>query len=1143
MDAARTLKKTALFLSAALAFAAPSFAQTLLTDGSAGETITVSNTQSRTVHISASDGSSIGFAISKTGFTPGFAVNVLPSGATTPADLLISVQQVAGTCATNPTSCSGSVVLTYNTNQTVTITVNLANGTGSGTGTGSGNQSFQASSTAVTVTAAPNGVGQTTVTLTSNSASPIAFNYGTITPANSWLSVTQSAGSPGQVSSTTPATLTISGNAFGLSNTTLTGSIQLNAANGVQVTINVTFQVGNGSVTTGTLSASPNTVSLSYPSGLLTQAVFVSSLSGTQFFYASPGATWLTINGVSSSTVGPLAVGQYITIGVNQSVAATLGTNTYNTNITLTNTANAADTTTFPVSLSINGSSGTSSGIVAPSALAFAYQSNGTAPYQVILVSGGVSNATFTANSGAWTSASVVTAFTAGTNQVYVSVPTGFTATGSPSVFTGTVNITNTSNLTQAVPVTLTVYPTGSPTLLINAGAQGNYFCTYVAGQQGCGPASYGFSASDSSNVSISAASSVSWATATCSSVTTPSVCTVSVTPSGLPNGLNSGQVTVTGSGTTNGSVIIPVSVLVSGSSGTSSVLTFSPNPVTVTTSTTTTIPVTVTSSTGTNYQFTITQTSPWISAVTSNGSITATTPSTINVTVNPAGFNTGSVNSGSVTVQANNTTQTLPVNLTVGTGTGGTVTVTNSAGTTLNSTTGLTFTSQAGTSAPAAQSITISSASGAAPVSFSYTTSSTWLKVNGINNASTAQGSTTTTLPVTVDPTGLAASPTPYSGTITITPTGGTAVTIPVSYTVTPSASVSATPSTLTFSYIAGSGNAPAAQTINVSGNGGAVGFTATAVSSGNWCQVSPASGTTTATGTVPVTVSVTNLDSLTANQSYTCTITVAGSGGAPGSSTITATLSITAPLPTIVKVTNAASFNTGSISAGEIITVFGTGLGPSTGVSTSPSNGQFPTTAGGVQVLVGGYAAPMIYASATQVSAIVPYEINRPVFLQSVSVQVKYLGQTSNGIALTQVAAAPGIFTANASGSGPGAILNSNLTLNSSGNPAHGGDTIVIYVTGEGQTIPGGVTGKVTSGTAPFTVPVQAPTVTINGVQAVVSFYAEVPTLVAGILQINVVIPQGVGTGNLPVVVSFGSATSQLTSTGVGAVTVAVQ
>jgi uncharacterized protein (TIGR03437 family) len=972
--------------------------------------------------------------------------------------------------------------------------------------------------------------------LTSNSATPITFNYGNITPPNSWLSVSQTAGTFGQVSSVSPAILTITGNAFGQTSTSLNGSIVLNAGNGVTITISVTFQIGTGGGTTGSLLANPNTASLSYPSGTQTQLVYVSS-SSTQFFYASSGATWIAVNGISSGTVGPVQVGQYITLTVNQAVAATLGTGTYNTTVTLTNVSNLTDITTIPVSLSVNGASGGgSNGVAAPSTLTFAYQSGGTAPYQVILVNGGVVNATFAATAGSWTNSSVVPSFTTSSNQVFISVPAGFTASGAPAVNTGTVTVTNPSGLAQQIPITLTVYPPAPPpTLLISPGGQGDYTCTYVAGQQACGPNSYTISASDGSSIGITTSSSVQWATVGCSSPSTPSVCTIQVNASGLPNGFNTATVTVTpGITTSNGSVTIPIAVMVTGSTGGGGgFLTLNPASLTFTTNVTSSQTVSVNSSQGGTVTFSISTDSTWLSATATNGN---TTPSTVTVTANPAGLVAGQTYHGNVNLVSGGTQQQIAVTMTVSAG--GNLTVT-AGGTTLSPTVGLTFTSQSGAAAPAGQAISVNSATGATGIPFTYSTTAGWLVLNTSPSLSgatqTGSGVTAATLYVLANPSGL--TPTTYSGTVTVTPTGGgTGVTFPVSYTVTAAQTVSASPTSMTFSYTAGSGNVPPAQTLSVSGNGT---FSATAVSSGNWCQVNPTSGTAPAS----LSVTVANLDSLNINQTYTCTITVAGTGTTTGSTNVTVTLTVTAPLPTILKVTNAASFNSGAISAGEIITVFGTGLGPSTGVSASPANGQYPTTAGGVQVLVGGYPAAMIYASATQVSAVVPYEINRPVFLQSVNVQVKYLGQSSNGVVLTQVAAAPGIFTANSSGTGPGAILNSNLSVNSPSNPASAGSTVVLYVTGEGQTIPAGVTGKVTSGTAPFTVPVQAPTVTINGQPAQVAFYAEAPTLVAGILQVNVVIPQGAGTGDLPVVVSFGGASSQLTASGIGAVTVSVR
>ncbi|PWT90450.1 MAG: hypothetical protein C5B56_05375, partial [Proteobacteria bacterium] len=282
---------------------------------------------------------------------------------------------------------------------------------------------------------------------------------------------------------------------------------------------------------------------------------------------------------------------------------------------------------------------------------------------------------------------------------------------------------------------------------------------------------------------------------------------------------------------------------------------------------------------------------------------------------------------------------------------------------------------------------------------------------------------------------------------------------------------------------------------------------------------------------------------------QTYNGTIIVAGAGGAAGSTTVNVTLSITAPLPTITSVTNGASFNTGGIAAGEVISIFGSAMGPTTGVQFQlDSNGKVPTTVGGVQVLVGGYPAPVLFARNDQVSAIVPYEINSP-FIASPSVVVKFLGQSSNGIPLSQVASAPGIFTANSSGSGPGAILNSNLSTNTPGNPANKGDTVAIYMTGEGQTNPPGVSGKITGNPTivngvPFTPqPVGRVAVTIDGQPANIVFYGEAPGIVSGVMQVNVQIPANARSGDLPVVVTVGNANSQTDSRGIGTVTVSVK
>ena len=353
----------------------------------------------------------------------------------------------------------------------------------------------------------------------------------------------------------------------------------------------------------------------------------------------------------------------------------------------------------------------------------------------------------------------------------------------------------------------------------------------------------------------------------------------------------------------------------------------------------------------------------------------------------------------------------------------------------------------------------------------------------------------------------------------------------VPVTLTVTTPA-LTATPATLSLSYQTG-GAAPTA-TIQVSGGGAALNFFAVATSTG-WLAVSPASGTTPVTGTAAVTVSI-NPAGLTPGQSYAGNVTIAGAGGTAGSTTIPVSLQVVAPTPTIMQIGNASSGAATAIAPGEMIAIFGKGIGADIRAGlTIGSNGKVSTTAGGAQVIFqpGAIAAPIIYASATQVNAIVPYELAAG---SNVQVQIQYAGQTSNAVPATIGAAFPGIFTADGSGSGAAAVLNfdaaGNATYNSASNPAAPGSYVAFFVTGEGQTSPAGVTGAVTiaQSKAPFTPqPVQPLAVLLDGQPVTAAFWGEEPGVVSGVMQVNIQIPPSARSGNLSLSVSLGGTASQ--------------
>jgi trimeric autotransporter adhesin len=226
----------------------------------------------------------------------------------------------------------------------------------------------------------------------------------------------------------------------------------------------------------------------------------------------------------------------------------------------------------------------------------------------------------------------------------------------------------------------------------------------------------------------------------------------------------------------------------------------------------------------------------------------------------------------------------------------------------------------------------------------------------------------------------------------------------------------------------------------------------------------------------------------------------------------------------PVLAKIVNAASYTAPGVSPGEIVVLGGTGLGPANlATLTLDASGNVANSLAGVQVRFNGAAAPIVYVSAGQVAVAVPYEVDGA---PAANVVVSVNGQQSNTLTVPVVPAAPGIFTADASGTGPGAILNSDLSLNAPNHPAAKGEIVAIYMTGEGQTTPIGVNGKVT-GTPP--VPRQSVTATVDGQPAEVRFAGEAPGIVSGVMQVNVLVPATARTGDLPVVVTVGGVPSQ--------------
>ncbi len=211
---------------------------------------------------------------------------------------------------------------------------------------------------------------------------------------------------------------------------------------------------------------------------------------------------------------------------------------------------------------------------------------------------------------------------------------------------------------------------------------------------------------------------------------------------------------------------------------------------------------------------------------------------------------------------------------------------------------------------------------------------------------------------------------------------------------------------------------------------------------------------------------------------------------------------------------IVNAASYVGGGVAPGEIVTLFGSGMGPSELVSLRlTEERRLATALAGARILFNGVPAPLVYVSDKQSSAIVPYAVAGRT---SVEVQVEYQGVQSDPVTVPLLASRPGIFSVDTSGQGQGAILNEDGSVNSPSNPARRGSIISIFGTGGGEAAAGVVDGQLVGGALPRT---SLPVSVFFDIglgddgppakQGEVLYAGGSPGSVAGLLQVNVRVP----------------------------------
>jgi uncharacterized protein (TIGR03437 family) len=221
-------------------------------------------------------------------------------------------------------------------------------------------------------------------------------------------------------------------------------------------------------------------------------------------------------------------------------------------------------------------------------------------------------------------------------------------------------------------------------------------------------------------------------------------------------------------------------------------------------------------------------------------------------------------------------------------------------------------------------------------------------------------------------------------------------------------------------------------------------------------------------------------------------------------GTNTALDVFGLLTPAASTLSVTNAGTLQPGAVAPGSLIAIKGSALAQSTVTAQS-----FPLSAtlGGASVMVGGVAAPLLYASSSQINAQVPYETG----LGSATVMVT--GGASANISVA--ATAPGIF----------GVINLDGSINGASHPVAAGGVVAVYMTGLGAVSPAVGDGMAASLT---TLSYASANVTATvGNQAATVIFAGLAPGYAGVDQVNVMIPQ-LASGSYALVVSAGGSAS---------------
>jgi uncharacterized protein (TIGR03437 family) len=212
---------------------------------------------------------------------------------------------------------------------------------------------------------------------------------------------------------------------------------------------------------------------------------------------------------------------------------------------------------------------------------------------------------------------------------------------------------------------------------------------------------------------------------------------------------------------------------------------------------------------------------------------------------------------------------------------------------------------------------------------------------------------------------------------------------------------------------------------------------------------------------------------------------------------------------LPAILGISHAARDRVGGrIAPGELISIFGTDIGPEQPAGLQvDEDGRVSKALAGVEVLIDGVAAPLLYAQRDQINAVAPFGLR---WSSYALVQVLRNRIEAGQVGMRSVAADPDVFRI--PGSSRAAALNENGTINSPQNRARAGSIVVIFATGLGSIEGANQDGEISRAPLPNAgLPVSILRPVQNPEPLEIVYAGQAPEMVNGVVQINFRLPAG--------------------------------